>query len=111
MINNLFPGILSTTFSPKIAKNYLRDQMNSFACVWHVLRRRELETSTPEGFEMLTTLLFQKMQCRLRARHRPIISNFGHRIRQKFELVVQPLDETPNGICNFELLGFVTETF
>jgi hypothetical protein len=44
-----------------MAKDYIRDQINSFARGWHVLRRRELEPATPEALEMFATLLFQKM--------------------------------------------------
>jgi hypothetical protein len=79
-INVSFPGVLLTTFSPEITENYLHDQINSLARGWHVFRGGEFEISTPEGFEMLTTLLFQKLQYRLRARRCPIVSNLRHGI-------------------------------
>jgi hypothetical protein len=109
MINDLFLGVLSTTFSLEIMKNYLRDQISSLTRGWHVLRGGEFEISAPEDLEMLTTLLFQKVQYRLRAGDCPIVSNLRHGIRQKLELAVQPLNETPNVICNFKLLGFGTK--
>jgi hypothetical protein len=90
-------------------KNYLRDQINGFARGWHVFRRRELEASTAKSLEMLVTLLFQQMKYYLRARHCSIVSNLGYRIRQKLELIVHPLEITPNVICDFELLGFGTK--
>jgi hypothetical protein len=76
MINDLFLGVLSTTFSLEIMKNYLRDQISSLTRGWHVLRGGEFGISALEGFEMLTTLLFQKVQYRLRARRCPMSPTF-----------------------------------
>jgi hypothetical protein len=50
--------VLSPTFHPKVAKNDLRNLVNSFAGGWHVLRGRELKVAASESLEMLTTLLF-----------------------------------------------------
>jgi hypothetical protein len=51
------------------------------------------------------------MQHSLRARGRPIITTFGYHIWKKLELTVQPMDKTPNVICDLEFLGFGTEAF
>jgi hypothetical protein len=54
--------VLSSTFSPEIVKNDLRNLIDSLAWGWHILRRRELKVAASESLEMLATLLFQKMQ-------------------------------------------------
>jgi hypothetical protein len=54
--------VLSSAFSPKVAKDDLHNLINNLSWGWHILRRGELKVTASESLEMIATLLFQKMQ-------------------------------------------------
>jgi hypothetical protein len=78
VIHDLFPGIFPAALHLEVMQNYLRDQIDCFTLVWHVLRRREPKTSGAESFEMLTALFLQQMEHSLGACRSLVITNFKH---------------------------------
>jgi hypothetical protein len=99
----------SPTFSPKVAKNDLVNQLNCLAWGWHIVGGREFEASTSESSEMVAALLLEKMQQHFRIGRRSIIPDFAHSVGQKLQLAVQPLHKARDVVSNFEVLGFDTK--
>jgi hypothetical protein len=101
--------MLSPAFRPEVAKNDLRNLINSFTWGWHFFRSGELKAAAPKGSKMLAALLLQKVQQRFRARRHLVIPDFTHRIRQELEFAMQQLDKARDVVCDFELLGLGTK--
>jgi hypothetical protein len=74
--------VLSSTFSPTVAEDDLRGQINNIARGWHILGRGEFKVPASESFKMLATLLFQKVQQHFEARRCSIISDLPHSVWQ-----------------------------
>jgi hypothetical protein len=80
--------MLSPAPRTEVAKNDLRNLINSFTWGWHFLSSGELEAAASKSPKMFAALLFQKVQQSFRARRRPVISNLAHRVRQEFKLAM-----------------------
>jgi hypothetical protein len=99
----------SPTFSPKVAKNDLINQLNCLAWGWHIVGGREYEAPTSESSKMVAALLLKKIQQHFRTGCCPIILDLAHSVRQKLQLTVQPIHKDRDTVSNFKVLGFGTK--